>query len=71
MIPDISILSDEFLLEVQNMKQSNVAETSETVGETSYTQWVNRELEVWWIPMMNPVYLTENNLWDDRTTDTK
>jgi len=24
-----------------------------------------------WITMMNPAYLTENNLWDDRATDTK
>tara|TARA_R110002051_G_C8555507_1_gene473372 strand:+ start:584 stop:733 length:150 start_codon:yes stop_codon:yes gene_type:complete len=37
----------------------------ETLGENSYTQWVNKDLKVWWIPMMNPVYLTENDLWDD------
>jgi len=40
-------------------------ETKEILGENSYTQWVNKNLKVWWIPMMNPVYLTENNLWDD------
>ena len=42
-----------------------MAETKEILGENSYTQWVNKNLEVWWIPMMNPVYLTENDLWDD------
>lgn len=42
-----------------------MTETREILGENSYTQWVNKNLEVWWIPMMNPVYLTENNLWDD------
>ena len=42
-----------------------MTETREFLGETSYTQWVNKNLEVWWIPMMNPVYLTENDLWDD------
>ena len=42
-----------------------MAETEEILGENSYTQWVNKRLEVWWIPMMNPIYLTENNLWDD------
>ena len=39
-----------------------MAETKEILGETFYTQWVNKDLEVWWIPMMNPVYLTENDL---------
>ena len=42
-----------------------MTETREILGENSYTQWVNKNLEVWWIPMMNPVYLTENNLWDN------
>ncbi len=42
-----------------------MTETKEILGETSCTQWVNKNLEVWWIPMMNPVYLTENDLWDD------
>ncbi len=42
-----------------------MTETREILGENSYTQWVNKRLEVLWIPMMNPVYLTENNLWDD------
>jgi len=42
-----------------------MTETKEILGENSYTQWVNKRLEVLWIPMMNPVYLTENNLWDD------
>ena len=42
-----------------------MAETKEILGENSYTQWVNKDLKVWWIPMMNPVYLTENALWDD------
>jgi len=42
-----------------------MTETKEILGENSYTQWVNKNLEVWWIPMMNPDYLTENDLWDD------
>jgi len=42
-----------------------MSETKEILGENSYTQWVNKDLKVWWIPMMNPVYLTENDLWDD------
>ena len=39
-----------------------MAETKEILGENSYTQWVNKRLEVWWIPMINPIYLTENEI---------
>ena len=46
--------------------------TKETLGETRKTIWVFGEPHPsMWIPMMNPKYLTENNLWDnDGTTDT-
>jgi hypothetical protein len=42
-----------------------MTETKEILGEHSYTQWVYGRPKLMWIPMMNPVYLTENNLWDD------
>lgn len=46
-------------------------ETKETLGEFSKTIWVFGKPTTMWIPMMNPKYLTENNLWDnDGTTDT-
>jgi len=46
-------------------------ETKETLGETRKTIWVFGKPQSMWIPMMNPKYLTENNLWDnDGTTDT-
>ena len=46
-------------------------ETKEALGESYKTIWVFGQPRTMWIPMMNPVYLTENNLWDnDRTTDT-
>ena len=46
--------------------------TEETLGEYCQTIWIFGEPHDMWIPMMNPEYLTENNLWDnDRTTDTK
>ena len=45
--------------------------TKKTLGEYSKTVWIFREPHLMWIPMMNPHYLTENNLWDnDGTTDT-
>jgi len=49
-----------------------MGETKKTLGEYYKTIWVfGRPLKSW-IPMMNPVYLTENNLWDnDRTEDTR
>ena len=40
-------------------------ETKETLGETRKTIWVFGKPQSMWIPMMNPVYLTENDLWDD------
>ena len=44
----------------------------ETLGEYCQTNWIFGEPHNMWIPMMNPEYLTENNLWDnDRTTNTK
>ena len=46
-------------------------ETKETLGETRKTIWAFGKPQSMWIPMMNPKYLTENNLWDnDGTTDT-
>lgn len=46
-------------------------ETKETLGEFSKTIWVFGQPRTMWIPLMNPKYLTENNLWDnDRATDT-
>ena len=46
-------------------------ETKETLGETLKTIWVFGKPQSMWIPMMNPAYLTENNLWNDRATDTE
>ena len=46
-------------------------ETKETLGESYKTIWVFGQPRTMWIPLMNPKYLTENNLWDnDGTTDT-
>ena len=46
-------------------------ETKETLGESCKIVWIFGEPYPIWIPMMNPKYLTENNLWDnDGTTDT-
>ena len=46
-------------------------ETKETLGESCKIVWIFGEPYPIWIPMMNPVYLTENNLWDnDGTTNT-
>ena len=45
--------------------------TEETLGEYSQTNCIFGEPHLMWIPMMNPAYLTENNLWDDRATDTE
>jgi hypothetical protein len=43
----------------------------ETLGETMKTFWIFGKPHVMWIPMMNPQYLTEHNLWDDRAGYTK
>jgi len=46
--------------------------TKETLGEYSKTTWIFGHPIYTWIPMMNPKYLTENNLWDyGRTKDTR
>ena len=45
--------------------------TKKTLGETRKTIWVFGKPQSMWIPMMNPKYLTENNLWDDRAGYTK
>ena len=47
----------------------NESTTEETLGEHSQTNWVFGKPIVMWIPLMNPQYLTENDLWDDRTTN--
>jgi hypothetical protein len=39
-------------------------ETKETLGEYCQTIWIFGEPHDMWIPMMNPEYLTENDLWD-------
>jgi hypothetical protein len=43
----------------------------ETLGEHSKTIWIFGRPKQTWIPLMNPVYLTINNLWNDRATDTE
>lgn len=45
--------------------------TEKTLGEYCQTIWIFGEPYNMWIPMMNPAYLTENNLWDDRATYTE
>jgi hypothetical protein len=49
----------------------NFKMTKKTLGETRKTIWVFGKPQSMWIPMMNPKYLTENNLWDDRAGYTK
>ncbi len=44
-------------------------ETKEILGESKKTIWVFGKPHSMWIPMMNPVYLTENNLWDNDGTE--
>jgi hypothetical protein len=39
-------------------------ETKETLGEYCQTIWIFGEPHEMWIPMMNPEYLTENDLWE-------
>ena len=43
-----------------------------TLGEYKKTIWIFGQPQEIWIPMMNPQYLTENNLWDnDGAADTE
>jgi hypothetical protein len=44
-----------------------MAETKKTLGEYYKTIWVFGRPQKSWIPMMNPVYLWDN----DRTEDTR
>ena len=43
--------------------------TEEILGEQLMTNWVFGKPVSMWMPFMNPKFLTENNLWDDRTTN--
>ena len=45
--------------------------TPKTLGEYKKTIRIFGQTRETWIPMMNPKYLTENNLWDnDGAADT-
>ena len=55
-------------------RQYNITEMSvpKTLGEYKKTIWIFGQPQEIWIPMMNPQYLTENNLWDnDGAADTE
>ena len=46
--------------------------SKETLGDYCHTVWIFGDPYDMWIPMMNPKYLTENNLWDnDRAENTE
>jgi hypothetical protein len=42
--------------------------TKEILGENSQTIWVFGQPMIIWLPLMNPQYLTENNLWGHKDT---
>ena len=44
----------------------NESTTKETLGNYSQTIWIFGKPIYMWIPLMNPQYLTENNLWDNQ-----